>query len=839
MAPLWPEEVDVFTVPHSRMKKLVHKYSKMILSADFANETRFKTLLQNLHNVFLEFKAHERIENMLIMRKLRYKLRAASVTSAAVCNCHSDNRLTDMLELVSDGYKWTDKTDYERQVFGVKLREALEDFTENFIPHMEEEEEVFQPMLMEYFSYEELKDLKAKVIYEHGVSKLKESAEHYDSEKFVEDESEESSEESPEPICHADLVPNEICLKIFSYLDPKDLVRAGQVSHRWNQLTRDPSLWMELHPVHWAQGNWTFYPEVTGGVDGAGALEKEYVADPEDEDAYLCVDEDADVDESCESDFSESPQSVELKRILREAKMITAIVKYLLPQVGSGVKVCDLAYSKGISSSLVHKILKLCPNLETLDLTHTRVGDEAFKEYGVSGRQSRLRHLDLTGCSHITDLTLFSLADANAVYAYGWDEIEDDEKERMEVDIEALPPPCCQLSSCCDKKSGFGVNQETSEQGTVDSGSTLGSYSSLSECASCTDGEGNDGFLTASDCCDVEIERSRNSSVGSSSDSSTTECRPSCLAEPFLSGTEQEESWVLRESCCNVLAKPNETNQVPVDGSLQVSDIECDLGGLHLARLLNSETTSHAADSCDPHCDISMGTSPNHCSFSGEGQAVKTKTCCAEKVVEKKMCCGERQRDDSASAPVNRTGSGENCSGNSSSVRQRHGCSESNRNVCMCGAPTCLSSDGRSEERPAPSYRPQEPPCCQSVYCAAEPKSGDDSVWVSDHEEDEVDQEVFTSQLQFLSLNGCYRVTDEGLWALAQGQGIPELQHLDLSGCTLVTGTGLAPLVSTCRQLDLSNLFYCDNMADDPFHAAASGCRNLQCGTRYCCSYKE
>ena len=41
--------------------------------------------------------------------------------------------------------------------------------------------------------------------------------------------------------------------------------------------------------------------------------------------------------------------------------------------------VCIILYS----SFQVHKILKLCPNLEVLDLTHTNVGDAAFKEWVV------------------------------------------------------------------------------------------------------------------------------------------------------------------------------------------------------------------------------------------------------------------------------------------------------------------------------------------------------------------------------------------------------------------------------------------------------------------------
>ena len=45
--------------------------------------------------------------------------------------------------------------------------------------------------------------------------------------------------------------------------------------------------------------------------------------------------------------------AMSLSQIVQELKMMTSIVKYLLPQVGSGVKICDLAYSKGTSSALV------------------------------------------------------------------------------------------------------------------------------------------------------------------------------------------------------------------------------------------------------------------------------------------------------------------------------------------------------------------------------------------------------------------------------------------------------------------------------------------------------
>ena len=75
------------------------------------------------------------------------------------------------------------------------------------------------------------------------------------------------------------------------------------------------------------------------------------------------------------------------------------------------------------------------------------------------------------------------------------------------------------------------------------------------------------------------------------------------------------------------------------------------------------------------------------------------------------------------------------------------------------------------------------------------------------------------------------------LRVLAERGGLPQLRRLDLSGCLSLTGEGLALLVGTCPLLDHAALFYCDNVCPDPFPATASGCRNLECGMRYCCRF--
>lgn len=53
------------------------------------------------------------------------------------------------------------------------------------------------------------------------------------------------------------LLPTEVTLKIFSYLNPRDLCHCQQVCTQWNTIARDMSLWKTLHPVRWAQGKYT------------------------------------------------------------------------------------------------------------------------------------------------------------------------------------------------------------------------------------------------------------------------------------------------------------------------------------------------------------------------------------------------------------------------------------------------------------------------------------------------------------------------------------------------------------------------------------------------------
>ena len=53
-------------------------------------------------------------------------------------------------------------------------------------------------------------------------------------------------------------LPYEILLKIFKYLQPKELCRCAQVSKFWSVVAMDTSLWFVLHPSKWGRGDFTF-----------------------------------------------------------------------------------------------------------------------------------------------------------------------------------------------------------------------------------------------------------------------------------------------------------------------------------------------------------------------------------------------------------------------------------------------------------------------------------------------------------------------------------------------------------------------------------------------------
>ncbi|XP_037076857.1 F-box/LRR-repeat protein 5-like [Pollicipes pollicipes] len=236
MSPRFPVELDVFTVPHSRMKHLVKMYSNQLSATDFSSSRAVAALLSSLLVTFREFRCHEQIENQLIVGRLKRRLSVRSAHHATVCSCHEDNRLTEMLELLETNVAEECWSAPGRDAFLLRLRRALDDFTDRFVPHMEEEERVFQPLLMEYFDYNELRELKQHVLLDHSLA-----------------EKADLPEKPAEPL--PDL-PSEVLTHVLSFLGPPDRAAAAAVCRRWREAALAPPLWRSLYPALWARGVW-------------------------------------------------------------------------------------------------------------------------------------------------------------------------------------------------------------------------------------------------------------------------------------------------------------------------------------------------------------------------------------------------------------------------------------------------------------------------------------------------------------------------------------------------------------------------------------------------------
>ncbi|XP_023230434.1 F-box/LRR-repeat protein 5-like [Centruroides sculpturatus] len=620
MAPYYPEEVDVFTEPHSRMKQLVEDYSEKLSCTDFSDGKALESLLHSLHHAFREFKCHEYIENKLIMRKLKGRLMSLSVQDATVCNCHSDNRLSDILDLVQDGYSCSVKTVAECINYGIKLQHAVEEFTDLFLPHMREEEEVFQPMLIKYFEYEELKILKEQVIKEHVKWQLSN-----EQEKCSEEEETDSKNELAEEVDQNTFLrlPPEVIVNIFSFLPIPDLLRCSEVCQKWSQFVYDPSLWRNIYPIHWARGKWNITEFDL--IEPYLPLTNNYHLKN-----YKFLDEDADYDESgdndsdCNVDCGSDDCSCadEIKSIKRENKVLNSLVKYLLPKVGIGVHKIVLTSSRGLTSSLLHSFLLLCPNLSFLDVSYTNITDSAFKGLIKTNACLNLKHLDLSGCCELGDLGLYRLSE------------------------------CFYSAEIYSSENAIG---------------------------------------------DICVKGS--SSVRKGDKKNIKISKTACIQQKCLQ-TDILEDIVL--------------------------------------------------------CELEMLS--RQCPFFSAG-----------------LCCQSIACDSL------------------NTYKQR----------------SVYSRTKNLEEVYRKRTFPTKSNSCESVQIA--------------------------TGLRFLSLSGCYQITDNGLRYFAESGILTHLQHLDVSGCWNLSGPGLKAVVSLSSNLQPENLYYCDHIQNGPYAESANGCQNLESEVRACC----
>ncbi|XP_020486512.1 F-box/LRR-repeat protein 5 [Labrus bergylta] len=697
MAP-FPDEVDVFTGPHWRMKQLVGLYCEKLSKTNFSNNNDFRSFLQSLCATFKEFKMHEQIENEYIIGLLEQRC-------CTVYNVHSDNKLSEMLSLFEKGLHSV-KSEYEQLNYAQQLKERLEAFTQDFLPHMKEEEEVFQPMLMQYFTYEELKDIKKQVIAQHcsqqhwdcaaevlkGFSLWSQAEELQKAFKYADHEKTDYElEKNRNSSTHISQLPTEIMLRLFHYLSPESLCRCSQVCSSWSELAKTGSLWRHLYPVHWARGDYYSGPP----EDLDQEPDEEWVKSRQNEGrAYQEWDEDADVDESEVSGQKQS--SLAISTAQREKKLLNGIIQNLLPAVGPSVKSIVLAYSSTVSSKMVRQILSFCPNITHLDLTQTDVTDSAFDSWLSLGACLFLEHLDLSGCEKITDHTL--------------------------------------------KKLSVGLGDRTS-----------------SPCS----GKNPD----------------RRAKLLKSSPIPIT-----FMEEKGLHPVVRKRQALIFKHGAGRWGTASTPTRVWVLDSSDLADIE------------------DAAD-WSRHSGIAL---------RAEESFVETQ------LVGGSCCCRRSRRR------------GHRTSSNASYLHQQFAMS----GEIFCGHSTCCASDmalrtftgPQSESSTFRSSTAEFRTKCSSVgglQCGKR-----------------TDQSEEKRSLRFLSLSGCYQVTDLGLRALSQRGGLPVLEHLNLSGCLFITEAGLQELVSACPSLNDEHFYYCDNI-NGPHADTASGCQNLQCGFRACCRSGE
>jgi len=156
--------VNLFTEPHNRMKELVSW--PLTEAAEFSDVHELEPSLQAIYEAMWELKTHEYIENHYIMDTLKQRLHSRRVYNELVCNCHEDSKLLDVIALVESVYQAD--TQLERVKHGRRLQKAIRSFLEEFLHHMDEEESIFQPLLVENFNSKELKDMKEVVQRQHS-----------------------------------------------------------------------------------------------------------------------------------------------------------------------------------------------------------------------------------------------------------------------------------------------------------------------------------------------------------------------------------------------------------------------------------------------------------------------------------------------------------------------------------------------------------------------------------------------------------------------------------------------------------------------------------------------
>jgi len=347
------------------------------------------------------------------MDKLRERMNAKQIHNQLVCNCHDDSDTLMIIDLVVNLYSSLDSA--TRTFTWHLLQEKIYSFLDEFLSHMDEEENIFQPLLMTYFEDEELMMIKEQVLQQHETWR-DQMNEEYSLKEFCQRDEQEIYKEQKEQVpvrkqdqvrvlvqqkqeelkkthqkethkfennlndriqktvgkedlniesLHLDVkesvFPPEVLEHIFSFLaDPRDLALAGEVCQHWYNVGRSEHLWQHLPLSSFELGYWNFNPP--------DEIRLRSTLTDEAEDGML------------------------YSRLLSGG---------LLSVIGPGVRSLSVSGSKGVDSDHLSQILQLCPGLISLDLSYTSVNQRALSNPDL--QLTSLTSLDMSGCCNVTN----------------------------------------------------------------------------------------------------------------------------------------------------------------------------------------------------------------------------------------------------------------------------------------------------------------------------------------------------------------------------------------------------------------------------------------------------
>jgi len=406
-----PSEVDVYTDPHARMKQLIATAAKSI-QLDLTNldlQEREK-ILETVYAIMWELKTHELIENVFIMDKLKERLSALQIYNQLVCNCHEDSSVLQILDLVESIHCCNDLI--SASIYWNRLQIAIYEFMEEFVPHMEEEEKTFLPLLLKYFEYEELKEIKETVLLQHQLWKLKvqqeknvynlkdnlkdnqfgetkKSSSYCDKLSSLGQQQQEQQQQqqllskpSDDDTVTIEDLPYEVLLQVFRFLPPFELVRVSSVSRRWHSVATDVTLWRTLALNTWEQN-----------IDSWTPLNP----DPEE---FCNQQRFQDVYEPMDTDQSDT--------------FYTKFLRFL-PKISCAVWRLDVAFSRKINDDFLKQILKICKNLRYMDMSYTLLSNNGLQDMC---ELSCVEHVNFAGSANISDTTIANLSNSSGELSY-------------------------------------------------------------------------------------------------------------------------------------------------------------------------------------------------------------------------------------------------------------------------------------------------------------------------------------------------------------------------------------------------------------------------------------